>query len=78
MTTLTDIHILTVTAERAAERYNRRCRRMLALYRAGRKPNESCWNNTEAMRKTAEAARKDLDTAIMEQAMIASMAQVNI
>ena len=78
MTTLTDIHILTVTAERAAERYNRRCRRMLVLYRTGRKPSESCWDNTEAMRKAAESARNDLDTAIMEQAMIASMAHVNI
>ena len=37
MTTLNDIYILQRVAEKAAEKYNRRCRRLVALYRAGRK-----------------------------------------
>lgn len=37
MTTLNDVNLLRIIAEKAAERYNRRCRRLVALYRSGRK-----------------------------------------
>ena len=40
MTTLKDINIIREAHERAAERYNRRCRRLVALYTAGRKVDD--------------------------------------
>lgn len=73
MTTIKDIWILQTTADRMAERYNRRCRRLVALYRAGRKVDAHHWDYTDCMRLSMESAQKDLEDAITQQAMAASV-----
>ena len=72
MTTLNDIEIMQKSLARLEERYNRRCRRLVALYRAGRKVDSRHWDYTDCMRLTAECARKDLDMVLEQQAMVAS------
>lgn len=73
MTTVKDIWILQTTADRMAERYNRRCRRLVALYRAGRKVDAHHWDYTDCMRLAMESAQKDLEDVITQQAMAASV-----
>lgn len=77
MTTLNDIYILQRVADKAAEKYNRRCRRLLALYRAGRKVEARHWDYTDCMRLMAESTARDLDTVIEQQAMVAATEPVN-
>lgn len=77
MTTLNDIYILQRVAEKAAEKYNRRCRRLVALYRAGRKVDARHWDYTDCMRLQKESTAKDLETVIEQQAMVASTEPVN-
>lgn len=77
MTTLNDIYILQRVAEKAAEKYNRRCRRLVALYRAGRKVDSRHWDYTDCMRLMAESTARDLETVIEQQAMVASTEPVN-
>lgn len=77
MTTLNDICILQRVAEKAAEKYNRRCRRLVALYRAGRNVNARHWDYTDCMRLMAESTARDLDTVIEQQAQIAATETVN-
>ena len=77
MTTLNDIYILQRVAEKAAEKYNRRCRRLVALYRAGRKVDSRHWDYTDCMRLMAESTARDLDMVIEMQAMVASTETVN-
>lgn len=73
MTTLNDIHLLRIVADKAAEKYNRRCRRLVALYRAGRKVDSRHWDFTDCMRLAMESAQKDLEDVITQQAMAASV-----
>jgi len=77
MTTLNDIHLLQRIADKAAEKYNRRCRRLVALYRAGRKVDSRHWDYTDCMRLQMESTAKDLETVIETQAMVASTEPVN-
>lgn len=77
MTTLNDIYILQRVAEKAADKYNRRCRRLVALYRAGRKVDARHWDYTDCMRLMAESTARDLDMVIEQQAMVASTEPVN-
>lgn len=77
MTTLNDIHLLQRIADKAAEKYNRRCRRLVALYRAGRKVDSRHWDYTDCMRMMMESTAKDLDMVIEQQAMVASTEPVN-
>lgn len=77
MTTLNDISILQRVAEKAAEKYNRRCRRLVALYRAGRNVDSRHWDYTDCMRLMAESTARDLDMVIDQQAMVASTEPVN-
>lgn len=77
MTTLIDIYILQRVADKAAEKYNRRCRRLVALYRAGRKVDARNWDYTDCMRLMAESTARDLDKVIEMQAMVASTETVN-
>ena len=77
MTTLIDIYILQRIADKAAEKYNRRCRRLVALYRAGRKVNSRHWDYTDCMRLMAESTARDLEMVIEQQAMVASTEPVN-
>lgn len=77
MTTLIDIYILQRVADKAAEKYNRRCRRLVALYRAGRKVDARHWDYTECMRLMAESTARDLEMVIEQQAMVASTEHVN-
>lgn len=77
MTTLNDIYILQRVAEKAAEKYNRRCRRLVALYRAGRKVDARHWDYTDCMRIQMESTAKDLETVIEQQAQIAATEPVN-
>lgn len=72
MTTLNDICILQRVADKAAEKYNRRCRRLVALYRAGRKVDSRHWDYTDCMRLMAESTARDLDMVIEQQAQIAA------
>lgn len=72
MTTLNDIYILQRVAEKAAEKYNRRCRRLVALYRAGRKVDARHWDYTDCMRLQMESTARDLETVIEQQAQIAA------
>lgn len=72
MTTINDIYILQRVAEKAAEKYNRRCRRLVALYRSGRKVDARHWDYTDCMRLMAESTARDLDMVIEQQAMVAS------
>lgn len=73
MTTIKDIWILQTTADKMTERYNRRCRRLVALYRAGRKVDAHQWDYTDCMRLSMESAQKDLEDVITQQAMAASV-----
>ena len=73
MTTIKDIWILQTTADKMAERYNRRCRRLVALYRAGSKPASRSWDYTDCMRLAMESTAKDLDEVMTQQAMAASV-----
>ena len=77
MTTLNDIHLLQRIADKAAEKYNRRCRRLVALYRAGRKVDSRHWDYTDCMRMMMESTAKDLDMVITQQAQIAATEPVN-
>ena len=77
MTTLNDICLLQRVADKAAEKYNRRCRRLVALYRAGRKVNARHWDYTDCMRLQMESTAKDLDMVIEQQAQIAATEPVN-
>ncbi len=77
MTTLNDICILQCVADKAAEKYNRRCRRLVALYRAGRKVDSRHWDYTDCMRLMAESTARDLDMVIEQQAMVAATEPVN-
>lgn len=77
MTTLNDIYILQRVADKAAEKYNRRCRRLVALYRAGRKVDARHWDYTDCMRLMMESTARDLETVIEQQAMVASTEPVN-
>lgn len=77
MTTLIDIYILQRIADKAAERYNRRCRRLVALYRAGRNVDARHWDYTDCMRLMAESTARDLEMVIEQQAMVASTEPVN-
>ena len=77
MTTLNDIYLLQRIADKAAEKYNRRCRRLVALYRAGRKVDSRNWDYTDCMRMMMESTAKDLDMVIEQQAMVASTEPVN-
>jgi len=77
MTTLNDIYILQRVAEKAAEKYNRRCRRLVALYRAGRKVDARHWDYTDCMRLQMESTANDLETVIETQAQIAATELVN-
>lgn len=72
MTTLNDIYILQRVADKAAEKYNRRCRRLVALYRAGRKVDARHWDYTDCMRLQMESTARDLDMVIEQQAMVAA------
>lgn len=72
MTTLNDVNLLRIIAEKAAERYNRRCRRLVALYRAGRKVDSRHWDYTDCMRLMMESTARDLETVIEQQAMVAA------
>ena len=77
MTTLNDIYILQRVADKAAEKYNRRCRRLVALYRAGRKVDAHHWDYTDCMRLQMESTAKDLEMVIEQQAQIAATEPVN-
>lgn len=77
MTTLNDIYILQRVADKAADKYNRRCRRLVALYRAGRKVDARHWDYTDCMRLQMESTAKDLDMVIEQQAQIAATEPVN-
>ena len=77
MTTLNDICLLQRVADKAAEKYNRRCRRLVALYRAGRKVDSRHWDYTDCMRLQMESTAKDLDMVITQQAQIAATEPVN-
>ena len=77
MTTINDICILQRVAEKAAEKYNRRCRRLVALYRAGRKVDARHWDYTDCMRMMMESTARDLDMVIEQQAQIAETEPVN-
>lgn len=77
MTTLNDICIIKRVAEKAAEKYNRRCRRLVALYRAGRKVDSRHWDYTDCMRLMAESTARDLDMVIEQQAQLAATEPVN-
>ena len=72
MTTLNDIYILQRVADKAAERYNRRCRRLVALYRAGRKVDARHWDYTDCMRLMMESTARDLEMVVEQQAQIAA------
>jgi hypothetical protein len=77
MTTLNDVNLLRIIAEKAAEKYNRRCRRLVALYRAGRKVDAHHWDYTDCMRLQMESTARDLDMVIEQQAQIAATEPVN-
>ena len=77
MTSLNDVNLLRIIAEKAAERYNRRCRRLVALYRAGRKVDARYWDYTDCMRLMMESTARDLYMVIEQQAQIAATETVN-
>lgn len=77
MTTLNDICILKRVAEKAAEKYNRRCRRIVALLKGGRTYKCCKWDNTDTMRLLMESTAKDIDMVIEQQAQIAATEPVN-
>ena len=78
MTTLNDINIIREVHEQAAEIYNRRCRRLVALYTAGRKVTDHMILYKTDMRRLAyESTLKDMDYVMEFQAQMASMESVN-
>lgn len=78
MTTLNDINTIREAHERAAERYNRRCRRLVALYTAGRKVDDHViLLRTDERRLAYETTLKDMDYVMEFQAQMASMESVN-
>ena len=78
MTTINDINIIREAHERAAERYNRRCRRLVALYTAGRKVDDHViLLRTDERRLAYESTLKDMDYVMEFQAQMASMEPVN-
>ena len=72
MTTLNDVNLLRIIAEKAAERYNRRCRLLVSLYRSGRKVDAHNWDYTDCMRLMMDSTARDLETVIEQQAMVAA------
>lgn len=76
MTTLNDINVLRLSAEVAERKYNRRCRRLVDLYRAGRTPDHVTLYNTDILRMGFESTTRDLYDVIAQQAMVASMEAV--
>lgn len=78
MTTLKDINIIREIHEQAAEIYNRRCRRLVALYMAGRKVDDHViLLRTDERRLAYESTLKDMDYVMEFQAQMASMEPVN-
>lgn len=78
MTTLKDINIIREAHEQAAERYNRRCRRLVALYTAGRKVTDHMiLYKTDMCRLAYESTLKDMEYVMEFQAQMASMEPVN-
>jgi hypothetical protein len=78
MTTLKDINIIREIHEQAAEIYNRRCRRLVALYTAGRKVDDHViLLRTDERRLAYESTLKDMDYVMEFQAQMASMEPVN-
>ncbi len=78
MTTLKDINIIREQFERAAEIYNRRCRRLVALYTAGRKVDDHMILYKTDMRRLAyESTLKDMYAVMEFQAQMASTESVN-
>jgi hypothetical protein len=78
MTTLKDIDILRGVHEHFAEIYNRRCRRLVALYTAGRKVDDHKIRlGTDYRRLAYESTLKDMDYVMEFQAQMASMEPVN-
>lgn len=78
MTTLKDINIIREQFERAAEIYNRRCRRLVALYTAGRKVTDHViLLHTDMRRLAYESSLRDMDYVMEFQAQMASTESVN-
>lgn len=78
MTTLKDINLLRELFEEAAERYNRRCRRLVALYTAGRKVTDHMiLFHTDMRRLAYESRLRDMNYVMEFQAQMASTEPVN-
>ena len=73
MTTLDDIDILIKVAAEQAERRDRRARRLLSLYMAGRKPNQKLINTYTIICECATRCNNDIDMVLETQAMAASV-----
>lgn len=73
MTTLEDIDILRKVAAEQAERRDRRARRLLSLYMAGREPGQNLLDTYSIMTECVNRCRSDIDTVMEAQAMAASM-----
>ena len=74
MTNLNDINIIREQFERAAEIYNRRCRRLVTLYTAGRKVTDRMiLYGTDTRRLAYESTLKDMDYVMEFQAQMASV-----
>lgn len=73
MTTLDDIDILIKVAAEQDERRDRRARRLLSLYMAGRKPNQKLINTYTIMCECATRCNNDIDMVLETQAMAASV-----
>ena len=73
MTTLEDIDILIKVAAVQTERRDRRARRLLSLYMAGRKPNQKLIDTYSIMTECVNRCRDDIDTVMEAQAMAASV-----
>jgi hypothetical protein len=73
MTTLKDINILREVFEEAEEAYNRRCRRLVALYTAGRQVTDHMiLFKTDMRRLSYEARKRDMEYVMEVQAQLAS------
>lgn len=73
MTTLNDIDILIKVAAVQTERRDRRARRLLSLYMAGRKPNNKLIDTYTIMCECATRCNNDIDMVLETQAMAASV-----
>ena len=73
MTTLDDIDIMIKVAAVQTERRDRRARRLLSLYMAGRKPNQKLIDTYTIMCESATRCNNDIDMVMEAQAMAASM-----